>query len=640
MPSILESLQNRDESFLLQRMLDNITFFEAHNKNIANALKDTLEGKNQQYQLLFNKDEINIIDLENKKFLYPKDSFIDISYSIASNPLNNKIWKIYANNLTLAKIETKNLQITSNAINKMVDFTYDNILKKDSSTSSDLYHLPSFFLPQTNIFGLCGGVFLQILLENNFTFHSLLIFEEDLALFSISCYFVDFRRLFSQVGNKSCYIFIENIVSKAFLNHYFYSKKVTNNFLRLELNAFISPKISAIKNIIDETYKANARGWGSFEDEMVGVKNTLQNINGSKILNNQIKLNIPICVVGSGPSLESNLEFLKNNQHKMLIFSCGTALKILKHNNIKIDFQIEIERIDYLSSVLEDSSLGDTALLCANVVNNNVLNLSDNKYIFMRGGAASSYMFKNTKIIEFCAPFVGNAGFSLACNFSDIIILCGIDCGYIKDKPKHSKGSFYGDEDNKIPLDSFKVKGNSDLEVYSSSIFSLSRESIEMAIKHYKPKIIYNIGDGAYIQGTKPTKNIIFEKNINKDSIKNKILKCFSDSAVFKDSLDSDILAFVDELKNIVCVDIGTKQELFIFIDKITEFLEKNSSIRPHCGILFEGTISHLLQNMMICLLYVKSNDILDFARFYTDVIADCLDRLLEKYQSSRNLLA
>ncbi|WP_146744959.1 6-hydroxymethylpterin diphosphokinase MptE-like protein [Helicobacter sp. 16-1353] len=635
MPSILESLQNRDEKALLQRMLDNLAFFEVHNKHIAKALKDTLEGKNKQYQLLFNKDEINIIDLVNNKYLYPKDSFINIAYSIALNPLNNKIWKVYANNLSLAKIDTKNLYITSNAINEMVDFTYDNIL---DSKLSNLYHLPSLFLPQTNIFGLCGGVFLQILLENDFTFHSLLIFEEDLALFSLSCYFVDFKRLFSQVSNKSCYIFIENIVSKAFLNHYFYSKKVTNNFLRLELNAFISPKISAIKDMVNEAYKVNSRGWGSFEDEMIGVKNTLQNIHSNKILHKTTKLNIPICVIGSGPSLESNIDFLRNNQNKMLIFSCGTALKILKQHNINIDFQIEIERIDYLSSVLEDSSIGDTSLLCANVVNNKVLNLSPNRYIFIRGGTTSSYMFKDANIIEFCAPFVGNAGFSLACNFSDTIILCGIDCGYIKDKPKHSKGSFYGDENSEIPPYSFKVKGNSNVDVYSSSIFSLSRESIEIAIKHYKPKIIYNIGDGAYIQGTKVSKNIIFEKDINKDSIKNEFLKCFSNDVVFKDNLNSDIMVFVDELKRNICVDIATKQELFTFIDNITAFLAKSSSTRPHCGILFEGTILHLLQNMMICILYAKTNDIADIARFYVDIIAKCLDKLLSEYQS--NLLS
>lgn len=748
---ILKSLQKCDESVITKRMLENIAFFSIQNKKIVNALKLALEGKNQRYKLLFSPQDINIIDLVNKKYLYPKNTFLSISYNLALNPLNNDKWSIYANNLKLAKIEGDRLKITTNAINQMVDYTYkqnlaqnlaliesssinfdksnanqsntlnlqnpktlnldftlldlkislannaesskkvesknniadstfshtdSNVLKKLESrefenlaflkhtkqkqeqpkleeieqvwqVEQDLlgqaaqakslgqFHLPYLFLPQVNIFGLFGGLFLELLVESGYKFHSLLIYEEDLELFAISCYFIDFRKLFLATKEKSCYIFIENMLDKALLNHYFYSKKVTNNFLRLTLNIFQSPKIEQMKNFVSEAYKVNSRGWGSFEDEIIGLKNTLKNIKESKILQFKNKLDIPICVVGSGPSLESNLEFISKNQNKMLIFSCGTALKILKKHNIKIDFQIEIERTDYLSSVLEESNLGYTPLLCASLVDNKIIKLAKTSLLFLRGGSASSYIF-DSKVVEFCSPFVGNAGFSLACNLSDTIILCGMDCGYIKGKSKHSSGSYYGDEVIEIPNDCFKVASNCTFEVYSNSIFSLSRESFELALKFYKPKNVYNLSFGARIEGAKFIQSLEIP-NFNKDDFQNKLFKNALSLAP-RANLINGIKKYINNLALMLECDIKSKQELFSFIDKISAFLAQNSFKIPHIAILFEGSLSHLLQNMLICAICIKSNDIQMHCKAYLDIIQKAL-RDFEKECEELNII-
>ena len=67
-------------------------------------------------------------------------------------------------------------------------------------------------------------------------------------------------------------------------------------------------------------------------------------------------------MVGNGPSLDLLLDFLKENEKNCIIFSCGTALKPLKTHGVKVDFQIEVERIDYLKEVLENAPLEDTPL--------------------------------------------------------------------------------------------------------------------------------------------------------------------------------------------------------------------------------------------------------------------------------------
>lgn len=623
-----------------QRMQKNIAFFGAN--KIAKTLQLTLNGQNRKFALYFNRSEINIINLQTKTFLYPKNSFLAISQNIAQTPLNNDKWSIYANHLKLTKIHKDSpLNATETAINSIVK-SYQlyaeshqnaeskqyakprqNSEKISQNTQNDSYHLPSYFLPQTNIFGLCGGLFLDILVEQGYFFHSLLLYEEEAELFALSCYFVDYAKLFSQTSPKSCYIFVENLLNKGLLNHYFYSKKITNNFLRLELNMVKSPKTQSFRALTNEVYKANARGWGNFEDEIIGISNTLKNAESSPFLNLNKKLEIPICVVGSGPSLELNIEFIKKNQSKMLIFSCGTALKVLKKHNIAIDFQIEIERVPYLNKVLESSNLGDTTLLCASLIDSKAIKVAKNAFLFMRGGSASGYLFDNIKAVEFCAPFVGNAGFALAAQLSNEIILCGMDCGYIKGFAKHSSGTFYGDESSEIPLDCFKVAGNSDFEVYSNSIFSLSKESFALAIKHYKPKIVHNLSFGAMIEGTNITQNLTL-KEAKKANIKQNLESFYARDFANVRAKICDI-SFIKELKNKLNSDVSSKEELFSFIDFISEFLHQNSAKNPISGILLEGSISHLLQSVMIALLSVKKNAISVEFRAYKKILLEAI---------------
>ena len=539
--------------------------------------------------------------------------------------MHNPSWRIYSNNISISKIPSKNLPISANAINKIVDL----VGEKDSN----LYHLPSNFLPQTNIFGLCGGLFLELLVSFDYRFHSLLIFEEDIELFCISCYFIDYAKLFSI--SKSFYIFIQDSINSIFLNHYFYSRKVTNNFLRLELNAFNSNKINKSKRIVNEAYKANSRGWGSFEDEIRGLKNTLSNIKKYNVLKSKKELkkfDIPICVVGSGPSLEENFDFLKCNENRMIIFSCGTALGILKKNNICVDFQIEIERISYLNEVLKNANLGTTPLIAANVVDEKALDSSSEAYIFLRGGSSASYLFPSNRVLEFCAPFVGNAGFTLACLFSKSIIICGLDCGYIEGKSLHSKDSYYGKEGSTIPPNCFEVKGNGMHRVYSNSIFSLSKESIKLALKAYKPNIVHNIGEGAYIEGTISGAPLLEKINTK--------LQCIQ---YIKESFNrlnptplNDILDFCNELKALLHRDISSKIALLDYIDRVSSFLSSRSQMDPYVGILFEGSISHLLKNILSCALSIQNNDISNFMKEAITIVINCVDEFYNEYARFR----
>lgn len=623
--------QQQIEQTLQNRFASNLAFFSS----IHPKLYEQLLLPPQKYNLFFDQDGINLIDLTHQTLLYPKEekthSLLSTHLNLANSPLQNSKWQLFHNHLYLQKLNPDIFPITAQAINAFIDS-----LEQLGGIAS--FHLPSSFLPSTCIFGALGGLFVQFLLEEGVFFHALLWFEEEIDFFRIACFFVDFALLFERCSKKSCYLFIQDLINRNLIKHYFEMHKITNNFLRLELSMYHSPKIDQAKAIIQEMQAQNSRGWGSFEDECIGLQNTLQNLSKKPpILSLPRRIDIPICVVGNGPSLNVLLPFIQNNQDKMIVLSCGTALKVLKDYGINPDFQIEIERINYLDEVLKTAPLGDTPLICGNMISPSAFSLAKEVYVFMRGGNSSAYLLPLFSL-ELSSPFVGNAGVAIACAFGSDVILCGMDCGYIQGESKHAKGSYYGEETTEIPKDAFKVQANGKKEVYSTSIYALSASMMGLAIAHFKPNIVLNLGDGAYIQNSKKAKPEDFEL---KAKDKHRAMQALK--ASFQTSLDTiDLSAyfnsfsqFIEELKQHFQTPISSKTELFTLIDSIHQLCRAKSASTPSVGILIEGSICHLLQSLMMCALHYPHSDI-------KPLYIQCLDSIfiaLDKYKLKLRLL-
>ncbi|RDU68227.1 DUF115 domain-containing protein [Helicobacter cholecystus] len=618
--------QQEIEQEISSRFIRNLEFFSIQNQK----LYQELIAPPQNYNLFFDHRGINIIHLVEKSFVYPyvdnQSSMLEVHLDLANSPLNHPKWKINNNSLFLRTMDIDTFPITAQACNKMIKVL-------DEMGGVGEFHLSSDFLPSTTLFGCLGGLFLEFLREEGKYFHSLLFFEEEMDFFRISCYFIDYEALFAQVSPHSCYLFVQNLISKDIIAHYFETHKITNNFLRLELSLYDSPKIAAAKTLVYECYAQNARGWGSFEDESKGFANTLKNL-AYPILQKPKRLDMPICVVGNGASLNHLIPFIKENISKMIIFSCGTALKVLKIHGISPDFQIEIERIDYLKSVLEEAPLDDTPLICGNMVNPNAIALAKEAYLFMRGGSGSSYLLDHSFVLELSSPFVGNAGVALASAFGSDVILCGLDCGYIEGESKHAQGSYYGVEGKEIPQDAFEVRGNQDKRVFSTSLYSLSAKMMALAISYYKPKTAINLGSGAYIEGSLSAKMGDFEL---KSKDKRRAIAQLKASFIPQNS-DFSLNAYSQEMRDFLQVikaelnkPLKSKKELFERIDKINHLCFSCSASHPKIGVMIEGSVYHLLQTLMMCSLHYPHNDLSSLYSQCTKFISEALDKCVMK---------
>ncbi|CBG40044.1 6-hydroxymethylpterin diphosphokinase MptE-like protein [Helicobacter mustelae] len=621
------------QNLLSQRMVKNMEFFAIHSPKLFTQLKKPPTD----YNLLFDKKGLNIIDLRTKSLLYPtlegQYTMVETHGELSLSPSKNPRWKLHHNEVSLSPIDEKKFPITGEAIASFI-----KLLQKHQGIKE--YYLDPKFMPTTLLYGLLGGLFLEFMRERGVFFHALFIFEENLDLFRISCYFLDYEALFESTNPNALYLFVQNIFDKKMIRNFFAARKITSNFLLCELQCYQSKKMQQISSFVMQEFSANKRGWGSFEDEMKGLENTLQNYS-MPTLSFPKRQNIPICVVGNGPSLDALLPFIAQNQEKMLIFSCGTALKPLKNAGICVDFQIEIERIDYLSDVLRAAPLGDTTLLCGNMVSPAALHQAREAYVFLRGGSACSYLDKNS-VMEFCAPFVGNAGASLAMQLGSEILLCGLDCGYIEGESKHASNSYYGKEKSQIPSHAIEVKGNANKRVFADSIFLLSLQNLADAIDFLKPRLVLNLGFGAYVEGARSIHaEGISLRPIDKQAAISQIKSYMKKNPPldFRAKI-TNAYAFRDCMLELLGRGARSKKELFCLMDELLLLLSQTSRKDPHLGILFEGTLAHVAQSLLLSAMHLPHDDIFVFFAQCLEVIARIFDKMLLQYKLLLGLYA
>ncbi|TLD85361.1 DUF115 domain-containing protein [Helicobacter sp. MIT 11-5569] len=635
--NIVETLKNSSpkelEAFCNARFQSNLAFFQA--ANYPN-LFEVLQTPAKEYQLYIGQEGVNILNFKQNTFMYAvvdgKSTMLDVHENCAYNPPINEKWNhIFGGKASFVGDEYPYSNIF---IDEILNYTLKNGGIVDN-------HLPSDFLPSLNLFGLGGGIFLQILIENYATIHNFFIFEESLDLFRIACFFVDFSLLFSKTQDQAGYIFLESIMKKEYIQNFFLRKKITTSLIRFELMLYQTPITLNARDVVYEMHSQIMRGWGTFEDEMRGIKNKLS-FPIRKMLIEPKRVNAPICVVANGPSLDFLLPFIKKNKNKMIIFSCGTALKPLLNYGIKPDFQIEIERHDYLGDVLKSAPLDDIPLIAASVLDKSAKEVAKELYLFERDGSSAANLNVPRFRVQFTAPLVGNAGAALAAYLGSDVILCGLDCGYKKGSSKHAKNSYYGDEDAEIPEDAYPVAGNFSDDIYSDALFSLSKTTLEEAFSALKPFHILNLSDGARINGAQPIHHEDFElKTINKKTALKQIKSLFRDpkkEGFYTKETQKyifEILAFKNKIHDTFKMKVFSKQDLFVALDKVYEVIAIESLSNPFISILFGGTLCHFLYAIASCSIHTPHNNMQDLWEKSCELYLIGMDKMLESLRET-----
>lgn len=250
--------------------------------------------------------------------------------------------------------------------------------------------------------------------------------------------------------------------------------------------------------------------------------------------------NVPAIIVSAGPSLDKNIEYLKEAKGRAVIICVGTALKALKKKGIEPDFVVSIDGSEKNYKHFEGCST-DAPLLYDLTIYPRILKEHKESLIICQLASTMTDLIEAKLLIEVgqlnTGPSVANLSldfaYKMGCN---PIVFIGQDLAYL-DNRTHATGTTY--EKDRIELENSNdkyvlVEGNYKDVVLTDRVFLSFKTWFETYIASHNDRTYINATEGgARIKGTKiMTLNDVLIKYLTKqyeidmtikNAVKNKV---------------------------------------------------------------------------------------------------------------------
>lgn len=472
----------------------------------------------------------DVIDVKENKCLYNENSY---DYS-------NKI------------IEDLNFDVKKNTFKTFYDYQYDDeVIERvkgatiDSSAvlgASSIIHYVNKNLPKKEelqkiynyiIFGVGLGLHIPML-HKKFNAKIYNIIEPSLELFRLSLFVTDYAELASKSELK---FYIANLESE------FYEKFSLNYMQTFFYNHYMkffifSKNCDLYVNSIQNMLTSQGHYLYSYDRELMSLKRTFKYakekfkyIDISKIREIEEFTELPVLILGAGPSLQNEIEFIKKYKDDFFIIAVYGTMPFLEKNNIKPDVIVQYDEggdivLSTINKIENLSFFDDTLFLFSSHLTDKLYRIFDknNIYVFQA-------MFKaKEQLGALTSPSVGEIAFCLSVilGFRNIHLL-GLDMaldsktlnshydGYISNEATKNK------EELSNELFSFRkniifTKGNFLKEVKTLPMYMTSIRQLVSHIKNFKNKVnleIYNFSNGAFFENTIPLKTNDFSPSYN-----------------------------------------------------------------------------------------------------------------------------
>lgn len=412
-------------------------------------------------------------------------------------------------------------------LNECINIANEYVKDKTRLTPMDIGSMPNCVM-----IGVGLGYHLETLYEK-VEVANLILVEPNLDLFFASLHTFDWDQLlvFLKKNNYGIKFLLGVNAQQLFNDMYnFYDRH--GRFLSgfwWNFVHYASKDVREIAQVLKKDYYRTFSAMGFYDDHLIGTSHAIYAIQHKKrLIRNDVLLpkamaEAPVFVVGSGPSLDHDIPFLRKNQDKAYILACGTAFDTLYHAGIQPDFYCCTERIPQIAQsirLLQDKSYVDNSiLLTGDVVHPYTVDLFKHSAIFGKPDEPFYWMalgrMKFAKQWQFVVemnPLVGNMGVSGACFFGfRNLYLFGLDNGKkLGTEKMHSKytaiynGAGVNDTGGNYTIENI-LPGNFGGECESGYFFKLSVRNIEDILEIFKDKVkCYNCSDGSFIEGATP----------------------------------------------------------------------------------------------------------------------------------------
>lgn len=343
------------------------------------------------------------------------------------------------------------------------------------------YEIPDFY-PMVMFFGAGASYHIDEFLEKYDVINALVL-EPDEDLFACSLYTVDWQKIcqpFVDEQHRNIHFIVgpihDNHHLQAYVLRYLGSRCPIYPVSALYFNHNKRPEYNDLVEAINKDTNAFVSVWGFYDDELNQLNNTLHNIHLDIPVikaNTPEHAEVPIFIVGAGPSLDQRIEDIKAHQGEAIIVSCGTAIHSLYHYGIKPDLQIELEShmVTYkaLKELNDDEWLASIPIIGPAQIPPRVFNLFDRRAVYFKGESVTNFLFgKPATAVNRGTPTCTNAALALFCHWGfKNIYLFGMDFGYRDIANHHAVGSVYAKTDDEDLQEGNEIARDAKMDVTS-----------------------------------------------------------------------------------------------------------------------------------------------------------------------------
>ncbi len=405
-------------------------------------------------------------------------------------------------------------------------------------------------IPLLLVFGVGLGYHLHYLI-NEFNIQHMIVIELNPDIFRMSLSVVDWQRIYDYFSTKArtfTLIVSDDFseVKKTLINKLMYINPGFHVFTFI-FEHFTHKLYDEIFDWLVKEITKQPLTWGFFDDEVWSVEHTLANVkNNIPLLTRIMELkgrDVPVFVVGAGPSLDKSIEAIERNKEKALIISCGSGLTALYKKGIVPDIHVEIERLkltyDYLVE-MDRKFLKGITFIGFNNLYPKVFKLGKKNLMVLKANDTASFLFpKDIPHIYNSNPTVTALGVALAAYLGlKDVYLFGVDLGVYDEGYHHSKFSAYFSEKSILkkipgtPLEyDIKVESYNGGHAFTNIYLYNTKVSIELNIEAFGLNA-FSVDGIAKIKGADylSSENLSLERVLDKQDVMRRIYASFSTS--------------------------------------------------------------------------------------------------------------
>jgi len=364
------------------------------------------------------------------------------------------------------------------------------------------------------LFGMGLGFLFQEFCKNSKGI--LIVYEPNLEMLRVTLELVDFSK---ELSGKNVFVVSDMTGFKhIFMNTYSYGANSTFVFLQSYKNIYeqemnsVFQQVELITGICMADYNTLRRLVANSIEMM--IRNLPYTFEQTPL--NELKdvyKGKTALIVSAGPTLDLNIETIKKNRNKVVIFCVGTAMKALMKNGITPDFLNMIE-VNDCSGQLSGLDLSNVNLVLEPYTNTSIHKLkTKRKFSFATGSSHANECWGKITGVD-VSHYVAKGSVSYEALFSakilgfTRIILVGQDLAYVNNQC-YSKDSAYSELAYEINPETSKVEVKiKDMQGYIDSLRPNDETGrSEEMYKGFADYKLYNLNDTMYyVDGVKGDK--------------------------------------------------------------------------------------------------------------------------------------